>query len=207
VPYDPALDVHTAWDLGINDQTSIWFAQVAPPREIRLIDFHTNSGEGLEYYAKYLSEKPYKYGKHFAPHDIKVRDLSTGRSRIEYARKLGLNFTVTPKLTVSDGIQAVRAMLPLCWFDEKKCDYGLEALKQYRKEYDDLNKVYKSSPVHDWTSHPADAFRMLALNIRWMLRERNDNLPRSTLSEYNEFQPHSRNPKGRREAARLQRHY
>uniref|UniRef100_A0A6M3KGI3 Putative terminase n=1 Tax=viral metagenome TaxID=1070528 RepID=A0A6M3KGI3_9ZZZZ len=162
VPYDPIMEVHTAWDLGVDDYTVIWFVQISPGGEIRLIDYYEMNGEGLPHYVKYLREKDYVYGRHLAPHDIKVREFSTGRSRLEIAEGLGLSFDVIPAQSVSDGIEAVRSILPRCWFDAKKCDPGIEALRQYRKEYSEKLNTFRNQPLHDWASHGADAFRTLA---------------------------------------------
>lgn len=162
VPYEPNLPVNTYWDLGINDSMTIWFIQFLG-KERRVIDFYENSGEGLIHYIKVLKDKKYIYGEHYAPHDIKVRELSTGKSRLETASSLGLDFNVIPKLGVQDGIDAVRNILHKCWFDAEKTEQGLNALKSYHKEYDEKNKVYRKNPKHDWASHPADAFRGFAV--------------------------------------------
>lgn len=165
VPYDPLMPVHTAWDLGVRDRTVIWFMQRSPGGEVRLIDYYENDQESLEHYVKFLSEKPYVYGTHLAPHDIKVKELGTGRTRIEMAEKLGLKFVVVPNVPVFDGINAVRSILPRCWFDRAKCKDGIESLKQYRKEYSVTLKTYSDHALHDWASHGADAFRMLAVGL------------------------------------------
>ena len=164
VPWEPSVPVYTAWDLGIGDSTTIWFAQ-AVGRELRLIDYYEASGEALAHYVKRLKEKPYIYGEHFAPHDISVRELGTGKSRLEVARELGIRFRIVPKLPVDDGINAVRAMIPKCWFDAEKCSDGIEALRRYRSEFDERRRVFAARPLHDWTSHPADAFRYLSLGL------------------------------------------
>ena len=170
VPFDSSLNVITAWDLGIDDSTAIWFIQMYRT-EVRVIDYMEGSGEGLEYYIKMLSEKEYIYSAHFFPHDIAVRDLITGKSRLEVVKALGLkNVRVAPKLMVADGIQAVRNLLDRCWFDKDNCNQGkigsqrgLESLKNYQKKWDSKNKIYLSTPKHDWASHGADAFRTLAV--------------------------------------------
>lgn len=158
VPYDPAALVETWWDLGVGDSTAIWFVQRAGP-EVHIIDFHEMTGEGLPYYAKVLQQKPYVYKRHTAPHDIAVRELGSGRSRLEIAAGLGIEFEVAPRLPVDDGINSVRMILPRCWFDAERCKAGLEALRQYRKDFDDKLKAFRDRPRHDWTSHAADAFR------------------------------------------------
>lgn len=162
VPYDPAAGVETWWDLGVGDSTAIWFAQRVG-QEIRLIDYYEATGEGLSHYTKVLGEKPYSFLRHIAPHDIEVRELGTGKSRREIALGLGLTFEVAPRLSLDDGIHAVRSLLPRCWFDAERCARGLSALRDYRKDYDDKLKCFRSRPRHDWTSHAADAFRMGAV--------------------------------------------
>lgn len=160
-PYDASLKVETWWDLGMSDQTAIWFVQ-RHRQEIRVIDFYANNGEGLAHYAKIIAAKPYVYSRHIGPHDIKVRDLSAtdGKSRKEVAEGLGLRpFEVAPMLEVADGIEAVRSILPRCYFDSEKCADGIKALKNYRKEWDEDRAVWLPRPRHDWASHPADAFR------------------------------------------------
>lgn len=162
VPYDPAIPVSTAWDLGIGDSMAIWFFQEVG-KEIRLIDHHEETGQGMPHYAKVLQDKPYVYAEHLAPHDIEVRELGTGKSRKEVLAGLGIKVRVVPKLKVDDGINAVRALLPQCWFDRDKCERGISALKEYQKAWDDVKKVFSDTPRHDWASHSADAFRYLAL--------------------------------------------
>lgn len=158
VPHDPAHQVETWWDLGVGDSTVIWFVQRIG-QEIHVIDHYEMTGEGLPHYAKVLQDRGYIYSQHVAPHDIEVRELGSGKSRREIARSLGIDFAVAPKQSVEDGISAVRAMLPRCWFDKTKCKQGLEALRQYRSDYDDRLRVFRPRPLHDWTSHSADAFR------------------------------------------------
>ena len=138
--------------------------------EIHLIDFFAISGANIDEIAKIIKEKPYKYGKHQLPHDAKAKTLAAqGKSVIEQlAEHLGINnMAIVPDLGVQDGIQAVRQCLPMCWFDKTKCSDGLEALRQYQREYDEDKKAFRASPRHDWTSHPSDAFRMMA--VVWRL--------------------------------------
>lgn len=170
VPWRPELPVHTAWDLGRRDATAIWFFQVDYNGNVNIIDGFAMTGEGLPYYLKKLREKPYLYGTHFAPHDMKVADFSTNKSRLEIALQHGVRFHVLPKLDVQDGIDAARTLLPRCRFDKDKCFSGLEALRQYSKEESGLTDMYgmpifRDQPKHDWTSHYADAFRYLSLAI------------------------------------------
>jgi phage terminase large subunit len=164
VPWEPSLPVHTAWDLGLDDQTSIWFFQRLR-QEIRLIDYLEDSGAALDHYTRELNRKPYTYGDHFLPHDVEVRELGTGRSRRSMLRGLGLDVRVVPKLPVEDGINAVRSILPRCWFDADKCERGIKALRSYRTEFDAAAGTFKARPLHDWSCHAADAFRYLALSI------------------------------------------
>lgn len=166
VPYERSKGVVTAWDLGIGDTTAIWFAQFIGP-EVRLIDHYEASGVGLDHYARVLQEKGYIYDQHILPHDVRVRELGTGKSRLETLNNLGVrNIQIAPQLNVDDGIQAVRSMLPLCWFDAERCEHGVEALRAYHREYDDKNLVWKGRPSHDWSSHSADAFRYLSVGYR-----------------------------------------
>ena len=165
VPYDPMYPVHTAWDLGINDSTAIWFAQIFRGGAVNVIDYYESSGVGLQHYADVLSKKEYTYGDHLAPHDIEVRELGSGKSRLETAYTLGIKFRVIPKMKVADGINAARMLIPKCYFDRDRCSEGLECLKQYRQEWDERRKVFRDHPLHDFTSHAADAFRYLAVGL------------------------------------------
>jgi hypothetical protein len=166
VPVSRTLPVHTAWDLGVGDACAIWFVQTLKSGEVRVVDFYEASGEGLPHYAKVLQEKGYVYGTHYAPHDIQVRELGSGRSRIETAAQLGINFKVVPNLPIEDGIHASRMLLASCWFDRDKTQAGLEALQHYRRDYNTRLNEFKAVPVHDWASHAADAFRYLAVALK-----------------------------------------
>jgi phage terminase large subunit len=164
VPYEPMLPVDTYWDLGVDDFMTIWFGQSSQGGEFRAIDYYENSGHGLQHYWSVLKEKPYAYGTHYAPHDIKVRELTSGRSRIEAAASLGLSFVVAPKMSIEDGINAARMLLPKCWFDAAKTAQGVEALKHYQwKPIDVKFPTSAPLPVHNWASHGADAFRTAAV--------------------------------------------
>lgn len=174
VPYEPLLPVHTAWDLGVDDSMSIWFFQIHN-QEIRLIDYFESSGEGFAFYARVLSGqhsgfehmKRYRYGEHYAPHDIKVRNMGKdAKTRQEVAKTVGIDFQVVKRVSAKeDGIEAIRTKLHRCWFDKEKCKRGIGALKGYKKEWNDKLMVYKDNPVHDWTSHGTDAFQTLALVV------------------------------------------
>ncbi|RHH25982.1 terminase large subunit domain-containing protein [Desulfovibrio legallii] len=166
ITVEPQLPVHTAWDLGMDDATAIWFFQVEPSGDWRFVDYYEASGEGLAHYAKVLQDKGYLYGTHVAPHDIRVRELGTGKSRWERASELGIRFAIAPQLQVSDGIDAVRHKLPRCWFDSTRCADGVRALRTYRKEWREKNNVYADRPRHDWTSHCADAMRYAVTGFR-----------------------------------------
>jgi len=165
VPYDPNLPVFTSWDLGYRDDTAIWFYQIGRG-EIRVIDFYAVSGADIYDIAEVVTAKPYRYTRHYLPHDARAKSLQTGKSIIE---QLALHLdvaklAVVPDIGVQSGIQAVRMVLPKVWFDAEKCREGIEALRQYQREYDEDKKAYRQSPRHDWTSHPSDAFRMLAVS-------------------------------------------
>ena len=168
VRYDRSLPVVTSFDLGIGDSTAIWFAQFMPNGDVHLIDYYENSGVGLDHYAQILQEKNYVYEYHILPHDAQVKELGTGKSRIEVLDNLGIRpIEIAPKLRVDDGIQASRSMLGKCWFDEKKCDRGIEMLRQYQRDFDEKMKTWRGRPRHDFTSHGADSFRYLATgNVR-----------------------------------------
>jgi hypothetical protein len=161
VPHEESLTVDTWWDLGINDRMSIWFSQ-SVGQEIRIIDYMEGSGQGLAHYIQKMKAKPYVYGRHTAPHDIEVRELTNGKSRRDTAMGLGIDFNVAPKLPIHDGIDAVRTLFGRFWFDAEKCREGMNALKNYRKQYDEKRKTYNNQPYHDWSSNGADAFRTLA---------------------------------------------
>ena len=166
---EPNILVDTYWDLGMSDSTCIFLVQQIG-MEIRVVDCYENQGEGLQFYVNWLHEWKAKhqavFGDHYAPHDIQVRELGTGKSRLETARKLGIHFRVVRRLTIEDGIHAARAILPKCYFHKTNCKDGLQALRRYRKEFDEKKGVYKTHPLHDWSSHYADAFRYFAIAFR-----------------------------------------
>lgn len=166
VPIEPTIPVHTFWDLGISDAMSIWFVQ-AVGKEIRLVNYFEDSGKGMAHYVQYLDsfkrDHGIMYGDHFAPHDIEVRELMTGKSRRDTARDMGIVFRVVPMHKVADGIEASRKLFSRLWIDEARCRYGLECLSQYRFEYDEKKGIFREIPVHDWASHCADSFRMIAM--------------------------------------------
>jgi phage terminase large subunit len=165
VPWDPALPVLTCWDIGFDDATAIWFMQIAG-RECRLIEYYENSGVGFEHYAGELSKRPYVYSKHFLPHDVSQHEIGSGKSRADVLWNFGIRATVIPKVAIDDGIQAVRSLLPRCVIDVNKCALGIEALRQYQREWDEKRQVFQPRPRHDWASHAADALRYGALGLR-----------------------------------------
>ncbi len=167
VSVEPLIPVHTAWDLGIGDSTAIWFFQVFG-NEVRVVDFYESHGHGLPHYVAMLNAKGYTYGIDWVPHDAKVRELGTGKTRVETLQALGRNPKLVPAHTLMDGINAARQTLPQCWFDETRTDYGLDALRQYRSEFNEDNAVFSDKPLHDWTSHAADGFRYLSIAWRAM---------------------------------------
>jgi len=171
VDYQPEVPVHTAWDLGYRDDTAIWFYQVIR-NEIHVLDYYAVSGANINELGAVVRSKPYKYGKHYLPHDARAKTLASGGKSIieQMAEHLGINnMAIVPDLGVQDGIQAVRQMLPQTWFDDR-CFDGIEALRQYQREYDEDKKAFRQTPRHDWTSHPADAMRMLA--VAWRIEPR-----------------------------------
>jgi phage terminase large subunit len=164
VPWESAFKVNTAWDLGVRDSTSIIFFQTIG-HTVRIIDYYENSKEGLEHYIQVLESKDYSYGRHIAPHDIKVREFGSGITRIEKARQLGIKFTVAEDISIVDGIEAVRSTLSKVWIDEVKASKLVDALENYRAEFDVKREVYNSKPLHNWASHAADCMRYLCISL------------------------------------------
>ncbi len=167
VSYDPMAAVDTSWDLGVGDETVILFSQKIG-QEVHLIDMYRNQGEGLNHYAKIVQQKAeeggWTYGEHCAPHDIKVRELGSGaQTRLDIARELGINFVVVPNLPIAEGIELARGLFPRIWIDSEKCSFFIKAAENYHKHYNEKLNVYSDRPVHDWSSHCLDAFRMMAI--------------------------------------------
>lgn len=185
VPWEERLPVTTMWDLGINDATAIWFAQILG-KEVRLIDYEEASDRSLQDWIKLVKDKPYVYDRHLGPHDIEVREYTSGKSRLHRAQELGVSFDVVPKHSVADGIQEVRRLLGHCWFDETKCEQGIDALKAYRREYDEKLQNYRDRPVHDWASHAADAIRTGAMGLPEP-RKGKMHLPDRAIGDYDPF--------------------
>lgn len=164
IPRDTLARLVCSWDLGVSDSTCIWVAQIVG-KEIQLIDAHENHGVGLDYYVSWLRDKGYDKAQHILPHDVRVREMSTGKSRQEVLMEAGLEVTIAPSLSVADGIQAVRRLLPRCWFDKENTKQGLSALRNYRRVFDEKRNVFFDTPLHDWASHYADSFRYLAIGL------------------------------------------
>lgn len=174
VPWERAVSVDTAWDLGIDDATAVWFFQ-AIGREIRVIDYYEINNQGLDETAKVLLSKPYVYGSHYLPHDIEIREIMSGKSRKDSLEGLGIRpITAGVKNDPVERINAVRMMLPKCVFDERNCKRGIEVLKNYRREYDDKRKTFRATPLHDWSSHGADAFGEFAVNFSKKVERSNE---------------------------------
>lgn len=165
VPYDPALPVSTYWDLGIDDATAIWFAQFSG-KEIRLIEYAEWTQQSLMAIAGEVLKRPYAYAEHVFPHDVRAREMTTGRSREEVMRSILGRVEVCAVAEVADGINAVRSLMGRMWFDEEKTRQGVECLKNYRKAWDEKRKTFMPRPHHDWSSHGADAIRQLAMKYR-----------------------------------------
>ena len=182
---EPNIPVDTYWDLGVSDSTCIWLVQQIG-MEIRVVDCYENQGEGLQFYINWLHDWRARhqsvFGEHYAPHDIQVRELGTGKSRLETARKLGIHFRVVRKLTIEDGIHAARAILPKCYFEKTNTKDGLQALRRYRKESDEKKGIYKPHPLHDWSSHYADAFRYFAIAFRDRSKQQRVGQPQANIS-------------------------
>ena len=164
LPYDPRLPVYSFWDLGKRDATAIWFLQVHE-HEIRIIDYYEKTEKSLIHHIKHVKSLPYSYESHWAPHDIKVEEMSTKISRWETASQHGIDFEIVEKLPIMEGIDAVREVLPRCWFDKEKTQLGRRALEHYHKSYDAKGETYSDAPARSWANHGSDAFRMMAVVI------------------------------------------
>jgi hypothetical protein len=164
IPHEEISRTFTAWDLGMGDSTSIWVAQLVGT-EIRLIDYYENHGVGLDHYVKWIKDNDYSKAEHILPHDVRVRELGTGKSRLEMLEEAGLEVKIAPRMSLDDGIQAVRRILPRCWFNVPRVQTGLNCLRNYRRDYDEKRKIFYERPLHDWSSHGSDSFRYLALGL------------------------------------------
>lgn len=165
IEVSPDIPVHTAWDLGIGDSTAIWFWQ-AVGNEVRIIDHYENNGQPLSHYVAEIVSRGYRKGNDYVPHDAKVRSIETGRTRIETLISLGRDPVLVADHKIMDGINGARVSFPNIWFDGDKCRQGIEALRQYRADFDEKTRAFKNAPKHDWTSHTADAFRYLCMAWR-----------------------------------------
>ena len=165
VPYDPAVPVWTGWDIGIGDATSIICAQLVG-REVHVIDYYEATGEPLTHYVQWLDSRPYRYGTDLLPHDAGARELGTGKTREELLRANGRKVRVLPRQDIDDGINAVKMLLPRCWFDRVRTERLRECLVHYHRDFNDRMGVFKDAPIHDWSSHAADAARTLAMGLR-----------------------------------------
>jgi hypothetical protein len=164
IPREELSRTFTAWDLGMGDSTSIWVAQLVGT-EVRLLDYYENHGVGLDHYVKWIKDNDYLKAEHILPHDVRVRELGTGKSRLEMLEESGLEVKIAPRMGLDDGIQAVRRLLPRCWFNVPKVQTGLNCLRNYRRDYDEKRKIFYERPLHDWSSHGSDSFRYLALGL------------------------------------------
>lgn len=168
VPHDPSKPVHTSWDIGKSDNTSVWFFQ-SHGSMVHLIHYHENSGEGVEYYARYLkdisAQRGFNYGTHYGPHDLDNSHwiLPGAKAIVDVARDLGVEFRVVPRIDrKANAIEAARNFLSMCWIDEEHCDRGIKCLDNYRKVWDDKRGTFRDEPYHDWASHGADALMTAA---------------------------------------------
>jgi hypothetical protein len=164
IPREEISRTFTAWDLGMGDSTSIWVAQLVGS-EVRLLDYYENHGVGLDHYVKWIKDNDYTKAEHILPHDVRVRELGTGKSRLEMLEESGLQVKIAPRMGLDDGIQAVRRLLPRCWFNVPQVQNGLNCLRNYRRDYDEKRKIFFERPLHDWSSHGSDSFRYLALGL------------------------------------------
>lgn len=172
VPYDPALKVHDVWDLGKGTKMAVGMFQRFG-RSVQMIDYvQGKESDGIPQVIKMLQEKPYIWGKHFAPHDVRSTDIGTGKTRLETAKALGWSFEIVPELTIDDGISAGRLMFPRLWIDEERCQAFIDAIGQYRQEWDDKKGIFRDIPLHDWASHPADMYRYAAVVEEQMINEK-----------------------------------
>jgi hypothetical protein len=161
---DDLCQTYVAWDLGMGDSTALWVAQNAG-QEVRMMDYVENHGQGLDWYVNWLKDNKWETAEQLLPHDVAVRELGTGKSRLEVLRESGLNVKVLPRLSVDDGIQSVRRLLPRCWFNIPQVKQGLDCLRNYRREHDEKRNVFFDKPLHNWASHGSDSFRYLALGM------------------------------------------
>jgi hypothetical protein len=167
---DLSRPIDYAWDLGIGDDTAIWTFQAQPSGQLYILDHYATSGAGLDHFAEHIEklerERGWTHGTDFVPHDAKIREWGSGRTRVETMQRIGLKPYLVPLAAIDDGINAVRRVLPLCVFHPRTERGGFDALEQYRREWDEEKRAFRAAAVHDWTSHPADAFRYLAMGYK-----------------------------------------
>ena len=179
-PVRPGIPVWTFWDLGISDATSIWFAQ-PNGHYLDLVYYYESTGQGIEHYIDVINDFKHKhrinYAAHYAPHDVAVREWSSARSRIAVARDMGINFQIVKKASIEDGIQAVKSIFYKLRFNFKACSQGVTALREYRRDYDEVNRVYREKPLHNWASNCADSIRYLALIWQELFTRPDSNAP------------------------------
>ncbi|MDZ7906535.1 MAG: hypothetical protein U5N55_12750 [Cypionkella sp.] len=192
----PSLPVHRAWDIGVRDDTSIWWFQVVAG-QVYVLDCYSTNGAGVDHYAEVIAQRRAEYGwqdgTDFVPHDARVKEWGTGRTRVETMQGFGLRPEVVPQAGLLDGINATRRTLPRCVFHTRCEEQGISALEQYRREWDDEKKVFRANPLHNWSSHFSDAFRYMAMAWKTIRPERMDYLPKiqGTVNVFKE------KPKGR----------
>ena len=163
VPYDARYPVETAWDIGHRDATAIWFFQRLPNGRVHVIDYHEERGKGLPHHAGIVNNRGYGYSRHVGPHDLNSKIFALDATTLDVARNHGLHFTVAPKLSIDEGIQAGRIFLTRCYFDAVKCADGLNAMESYEREWDETTRQLSDKPLHNWASHGSDAFRYAAV--------------------------------------------
>ena len=167
VPWEPNAPVWTAWDLGMRDSTAIWFGQsIRGEVGHRIIDYYESSGQGLHHYISHLRAQPYVYGDHYFPHDVLVRELGSGSSRYEMLQGHAVRPTIVAKLSLQDGIEAVRALIPTLHFDRDNCAQGLKWLRHYHRQWNSKSETWREMPNHDASSHSADSLRYAAIGLR-----------------------------------------
>lgn len=188
VPYDDSLPVHTAWDIGLDDFTSIWCFQVGRGGQVSVINYYENWDEGASHYCDWLNKLKYRFGRHIFPHDARKRDIGAKTQYLDHVTPLLDGKFVVLDIKECDkleGIQTVRSMLSRCIFDEEKTAKGFKHLEAYKKVWDDRLGCYKNTPLHDEHSHSADAFRYLAVGLRGL--ERKDKGPDDDLRAVNRY--------------------
>lgn len=175
--HDPTKPVHSSWDLGFSDSTSIFLFQIDGQR-INILEYFENSGESLPFYIRWLKSRPYTLGTHLTPHDSAQHDYGTGLTRTETARSLGIIFDQVKKLSIAEGIDICRNTFSRCYFDEQGCEKGIRLLDDYKKDWNDAQGVWSSKPCHNYASHCADSFRTLCCGLHLL---KDDNSPDETV--------------------------